>query len=203
MKDLRRIVKMLLVGFFLSMAILGIGQTKPNIIVIFADDQGYADLGVQGIVDDIKTPNIDKLAEVGVRMTSGYVTAPQCAPSRAGLLTGRYQQRFGSDDNGVQPVPLNETLIAERMADAGYKTGMTGKWHLQPLYVQTNWVRENVPGIPNKERYAPADIPQELTMKYYPHVRGFQEYYYGTMYNIWANYDLCGNTIEPKWLSVR
>jgi arylsulfatase A-like enzyme len=64
---------------------------KPNIIVILADDQGYADLGVQEQVKDIRTPNLDALAAGGVRCTAGYDTAPQCSPSRAGLLTGRYQ----------------------------------------------------------------------------------------------------------------
>src|SRR5215207_8836018 len=72
---------------------------RPNIIVIFTDDHGYADLGVQGSVSDIKTPNIDALAHDGVRFKHGYVSAPQCIPSRAGMLTGRYQQRFGIDDN--------------------------------------------------------------------------------------------------------
>lgn len=67
---------------------------KPNIIVIYTDDHGYADLGIQGQKSDVKTPNIDQLARDGVRMTSGYVTAPQCAPSRAGMLTRRYQQRY-------------------------------------------------------------------------------------------------------------
>ena len=65
---------------------------RPNIIIVFTDDQGYADLGSQRILNDIHTPNLDLLAAEGVRMTSGYVTAPQCSPSRAGLLTGRYQQ---------------------------------------------------------------------------------------------------------------
>ena len=69
-------------------------NAKPNVIIIFADDLGYADLGCQGSLD-VKTPHIDKLAENGIRFTDGYVTAPQCGPSRAGLLTGRYQNRFG------------------------------------------------------------------------------------------------------------
>ena len=66
---------------------------RPNIIVIFTDDHGYADLGSQGVLDDIHTPHIDALADAGVRMPAGYVTAPQCVPSRAGLLSGRYQNR--------------------------------------------------------------------------------------------------------------
>ena len=72
---------------------------RPNIIVIFTDDHGYADLSSQEILDDVKTPHIDRLVADGVRMTSGYVTAPQCVPSRAGLLSGRYQNRFGVESN--------------------------------------------------------------------------------------------------------
>lgn len=106
---------------------------RPNVIVIFTDDHGYADLSAQGVFDDLKTPNIDKLAAGGVRMTSGYVTAPQCVPSRAGLLSGRYQNRFGVESNGR---PLDgfdsQSTIAERLKEAGYATGMTGKWHLGP-----------------------------------------------------------------------
>lgn len=106
---------------------------RPNILVIFTDDHGHADLGCQGVVGDIRTPHIDRLAAEGVRFTSGYVTAPQCVPSRAGLLTGRYQNRFGVESNGE---PLGgfgaEQTIAERLKKAGYATGMTGKWHLGP-----------------------------------------------------------------------
>ena len=74
--------------------------TKPNIIVIYTDDHGYADLGCMGIMKDVKTPNIDSLAATGVRMTSGYVSAPQCGPSRCALISGQYQQRFGMEANG-------------------------------------------------------------------------------------------------------
>ncbi len=106
---------------------------RPNILVIFTDDHGYADLGCQGVRDDIKTPHIDMVAAGGVRMTSGYVTAPQCVPSRAGLLTGRYQNSFGVERNGAPLEGFNaEQTIAERLKKAGYATGMTGKWHLGP-----------------------------------------------------------------------
>lgn len=64
-----------------------------------ADDQGYADIGAYNKVSDIKTPNIDNLAYTGVRLTDGYVTSPQCSPSRAALMTGKYPQKFGFDDN--------------------------------------------------------------------------------------------------------
>ena len=104
---------------------------QPNVIVIFTDDHGYSDLSCQGIVDDIKTPQIDKLAAGGVRMTSGYVTAPQCVPSRAGLLSGRYQNRFGVESNSLPLDGFNaQQTIAQRLKKAGYATGMIGKWHL-------------------------------------------------------------------------
>ncbi|NQT88424.1 sulfatase-like hydrolase/transferase, partial [bacterium] len=104
---------------------------KPNIIVIFTDDHGYTDLSCQGIAADIRTPHIDKLAAGGMRMASGYVTAPQCVPSRAGLMTGIYQNRFGVESNGKPLDGFNRALtIAERLKKAGYATGMTGKWHL-------------------------------------------------------------------------
>jgi arylsulfatase A-like enzyme len=110
---------------------------KPNIVVILADDLGYADLGIQGC-QDIPTPHIDSIAKNGVRLTHGYVSAPLCAPTRAGLMTGRYQQRFGFETNPgpinqAQPefgLPLEEKTVAERLKALGYKTGLFGKWHL-------------------------------------------------------------------------
>lgn len=107
--------------------------SKPNLIVIFTDDHGYADLSCQGFVEDIRTPNIDALAAGGVQMASGYVTAPQCVPSRAGLMSGRYQTRFGVESNGKPLGGFNaQQTIADRLKTAGYATGMTGKWHLGP-----------------------------------------------------------------------
>src|SRR5262245_3241215 len=123
------------------MAALGAGslaaQTrKPNFIILFADDYGYADAGFNG-GPDVRTPHIDSIAHNGMRFTDGYVTAALCSPSRAGLLTGRYQQRFGHEFNPAQRdrsggigLPATETTIAKRLKAAGYATGAIGKWHL-------------------------------------------------------------------------
>ncbi|MFT3995840.1 MAG: sulfatase-like hydrolase/transferase [Asticcacaulis sp.] len=135
---------------------------RPNVLVIVADDLGYGELGVQGYTKDIPTPNIDALASSGVRFTSGYVSGPYCSPTRAGLLTGRYQQRSGHEFNpspvseinpalsGHQDAPglaLSETTIGDRFHAAGYKTAWIGKSH------------------------------QGLTPEQHPLSRGFDEFY--------------------------
>lgn len=112
-------------------------EAKPNVLVIVADDLGYADLSCQGETD-VPTPNIDSIARNGVRFTSGYVTCPVCSPTRAGLLSGRYQQRFGHENNPGPAdlaaanfgLPLSVRTLADRMKAAGYATGLVGKWHL-------------------------------------------------------------------------
>lgn len=110
---------------------------KPNILLFFVDDMGYSELGCYNGNTDLLTPNIDGLAENGVRCTAGYVSAPQCSPSRACLLTGQYQQRFGHEANPEgEPdrwkFGLNRGMrtIGDRMRSAGYKTGAIGKWDL-------------------------------------------------------------------------
>jgi arylsulfatase A-like enzyme len=112
-------------------------QRKPNVIILLADDLGYGDIGVHG-AKDVATPHIDSLAKHGVRCTSGYVTGTVCSPTRAGLLTGRYQQRFGHEFNPTlvrhggmgQGLPVGERTIADWLKAAGYVTGLVGKWHL-------------------------------------------------------------------------
>ncbi|MEO0483951.1 MAG: sulfatase-like hydrolase/transferase, partial [Planctomycetota bacterium] len=109
--------------------------TPPNLVIILADDLGYADVGFNGC-DDIPTPHIDRIAAEGVRFTSGYVTAAVCGPSRAGLITGRHQDRFGSsvnptiDPSVINGPPRTERTLAELLDAAGYTSMAVGKWHL-------------------------------------------------------------------------
>jgi uncharacterized sulfatase len=118
-------------GLYADKEVVNQAPGQPNILLIFTDDHGYTDLGCQDIRKDLRTPNIDALSASGMRMTSGYVTAPQCVPSRAGLLTGKSQNRFGVESNGFALDGFDaEQTIAERLKQAGYATGMTGKWHL-------------------------------------------------------------------------
>ncbi|MBL9126136.1 MAG: sulfatase-like hydrolase/transferase, partial [Verrucomicrobiales bacterium] len=129
-------------------------RVRPNIVIILADDLGFGDLGCYGS-RDIPTPNIDSLSTNGVRFTSGYVTAPVCSPSRAGLMTGRYQQRFGHETNPGTSLerdphfglPVSESTFGDRFRALDYATGWIGKSHLG--------------GVP----------------EFHPLQRGFQEYF--------------------------
>ena len=111
--------------------------SRPNIIIVMTDDMGYADVGFNGS-KDILTPELDQLAKAGTVFNSAYVAHPFCGPSRAGLLTGRYPHEFGSQFNLPanseksvgEGIPLNEKFISSILKDAGYHTGIIGKWHL-------------------------------------------------------------------------
>ncbi|MGF1701924.1 sulfatase [Photobacterium makurazakiensis] len=130
--------------------------SQPNVVLLFADDMGYADAGFQNQSKDVETPNLDRLAASGAILTAGYVTAPVCGPSRAGLTTGRYQQRFGYHNNTgpfvreegiIQGMPDDQLTFGHYFQQAGYTTGMIGKHH------------------DGKQRH------------YWPHHRGFDEFY--------------------------
>jgi len=110
------------------------GSRPPNIVLILGDDLGYGDVGAYGS-RVIRTPYIDALARDGIRFTQGYVSHPVCSPSRAGLMTGRYQERHGWEFNPAgrdakSGLRLSERTVADVLKDRGYVTGMVGKWHL-------------------------------------------------------------------------
>lgn len=129
------------IGFALMLAVSALTRlsfsAQPNILLFLADDLGYADIGVNGC-KDIPTPNIDSIAKHGVRFTDGYATHPVCSPSRAGLLSGMYQHRFGFEHNSgperfAAPnfgMPREIPSLAEKLKAAGYATCMVGKWHI-------------------------------------------------------------------------
>src|SRR4051812_6369178 len=107
---------------------------KPNVVLIMTDDMGYADLGCYGS-KDIRTPNLGRLAKEGTRLTDFYSNGPVCTPTRAALMTGRWQQRVGLEwaifPGQKEPgLPAAETCVAKMLKDAGYRTAIFGKWHL-------------------------------------------------------------------------
>ncbi|MDA8745009.1 sulfatase-like hydrolase/transferase [Rubripirellula amarantea] len=131
-------MKLLFATMVLCLTSFALHADEPaNIVLIIADDLGYGETGMMGN-QEIPTPHIDALAARGVRCTAGYVTSSYCSPSRAGIMTGRYQSRFGYDRNPVGKqnlddsagLPNDQTTFVRLLADAGYKTGLVGKWHL-------------------------------------------------------------------------
>lgn len=121
---------------------------RPNIVLIIPDDMGYADVEDFGADKEILTPNIDRLAAEGVRLTDAYVTAPICMPSRAALINGRHQVGWGVYNNwNFSPVSLSQPSIAKLLKGAGYRTCLLGKWHLTGNDFE-NW---NEPGHPDPE----------------------------------------------------
>ncbi|MBP9601899.1 MAG: sulfatase [Lutibacter sp.] len=145
---------------------------KPNFIIVFTDDQGYADLSCFG-GKHVSTPRIDQMAAEGAKLTSFYVAAPLCTPSRAALMTGSYPKRvnmatgnnfpvlLAGDSKGLNP---NEITIAEVLKKAGYKTGMFGKWHLgdQPEFLPTRQGFDEFFGIPYSHDIHPFHEKQEI-----------------------------------------
>ena len=127
----------MIVPTIVALSLIPVADARPNIVLILADDLGYGSLGAYG-EKEIPTPNIDSIAKNGAKMTNGYVSCPICAPTRAGLMTGRYQQRFGFEHNPGPArqandnfgLPIDQTTIAEVLKKNGYRTGMFGKWHL-------------------------------------------------------------------------
>ncbi|MDO6602826.1 sulfatase family protein [Arenibacter palladensis] len=155
---------------FIATCQTGKGETKPNIIIIFTDDQGYADLGCYGS-KGFTTPNIDRLAADGIKFTNFYVPATVCTPSRAGLLTGQYPKRnnlheavlFPYSENGLSP---DAYTIAELLKDNGYGTSCIGKWHLghKPRFMPNNQGFDQFYGVP---------YSNDMDSFYYKH-NGFQ-----------------------------
>ena len=153
---------LVLVVCFCSPLILADEQrNQPNVIVILTDDLGYGDLGSYGS-ETIKTPNLDRMADEGVRLTNAYSSSSNCTPSRAGLLTGRYPVRTGmahqvlfiEDTHGL---PLEEVTIAEMLKPMGYQTAIIGKWHLghTPAYWPTNHGFDYYYGLPYSNNQFP------------------------------------------------
>lgn len=175
---------------------------QPNVIVILTDDQGWADLGCQDQLSDIKTPNIDALAERGVKCLAGYVTSPQCSPSRAGLITGMHQQRFGIDTIPDMPLPRSAVTIAERLKPLGYRTGFVGKWHLEPNVLSVNWMKSHLPEMANKPRRK-IRIPWNRIEPFSPESQGFDEYFWGTRLQYRVNFKPGDEIVSESMQRVR
>ena len=178
-----------------------LADPRPNVVVIFTDDQGFADLGVHNQLSDIRTPNIDALAQSGVLFRRGYVTAPQCVPSRAAMISGNYQQRFGVDDNRYTPMPLSVTTLGQRFQSLGYATGMAGKWHLEVDDNSLEWFAAQFPGESPK-KLSDGSLGLEVLADYYPNRRGYTDTYFGYHHQYWTTFDTDGNTRAEQFIQV-
>src|SRR3954471_3389961 len=185
-----------------SAAAAAAAAQRPNVVVILADDMGYSDLGCYG--GEIHTPNIDQMAREGVRFAQFYNMA-RCCPTRASLLTGLYPHQAGIgamnqplDHKPAYQGELNDrcATIAELLRDAGYHTGMVGKWHLCHV---------NIARLPNDQAKAAlafaADVPISPDKKDWPCNRGFEEHW-GTIPGVEDYFDPYGlvhneQTIKP------
>ncbi len=162
---------------------------RPNVIVVVTDDHGWADLACQWNRPEVATPNLDALAASGIRFSRGYVSAPVCIPSRAGILTGRYQTRFGIETNSDGPLPAAEKTMGDRMREAGYVTGLVGKWHVASSR-SNSAASKRVP--PNEILWGDNATLSDPNL---PGRRGFDEYFYGAYRNYAASFDLKGKTL--------
>ncbi len=175
------------------------GTNQPNIVIILTDDHGWPDVSAQGLLKDVKTPHTDKLAAGGVRFTSGYSTAAQCRPARAGLVTGRYQNKFGLVDNNAYALPWSEYTMAERLRDAGYMTGLSGKWHLQgPISTDNkNPDGSDAEPMPTKEFLTKVrELHRTGTDPGEPGYHGFTEYLSGKVASYTASHDKSGKDLN-------
>lgn len=184
-----RLIRLLVLGTLSFLSLAPAFADPPNVIMILTDDHGYTDLGAYGIDKNVHTPNLDALAEGGALMTAGYCTAPQCVPSRVGLMTGQIQNEVGIGHNGSDAGAGDHTMplvypegspragqpvltIADRLGQLGYVTGFSGKWHLGY-------------GVEQDNPYAPWN-------------RGFDEYWAGTMQNGPTNLTLDGERVPHR-----
>ena len=162
------LIPLLLLSALFFNAAAQINKSKPDIIIIMADDLGYSDIGCYG--GEISTPNLDKLAKAGLRMTNFYNNA-RCCPTRASLLTGQYAHKVGLAANG-NALTKNGATIPELLKDNGYQTGMVGKWHLSDD-IQQPKPEEQLKWL-NHQGYSDAPF---ASVQSYPVNRGFQKHY--------------------------
>ena len=167
---LRLLFAAVLIAGALAVGVAAAADRPPNVVILLADDAGYADFSLHGKAA-FPTPRIDSIAAHGVRCTDGYVSGCVCSPTRAGLLTGRYQQRFGHETN-IPPaysetngLPLGERTFADRMRAGGFRTIALGKWHLgyaDPFHPLARGFDDYYGFLQGARSYFPLEKPSRL-----------------------------------------